>query len=547
MGIKTILETIFHAKPFRAIEAAVNKKIDNKLNKFIQPLNSATEELRNSILETKVLLDGRHLEEIRLLHLSFHEYKQIISNQETSFYQCFHSHIYPAFAKAISKIAGDEFKEICQYDLLMLLEIMQGYMFQGGTWQLNDEVARFNRPPLPSRPLGSTPATRLHKDRLKILIVAGMFPSIEHGGGLRLFDIISQLAEEHDVDLFSVYDPDLDQHSLGLLSNKLGQVKLVDVAAMTPANIQEWLSSLGRLPGHYHVIQCEYPHSVALIESLQSFGGKIGFTFMECMTKSFLIKMQNAIHEKDFVNLGPFIKWFWKISAAEMQAMAAADFTIAVTPEDADFLERVTGRRPEVIPTCLSPSEVINKVQSSKHIKPEGNTVVFLGYFGHFPNIDSGKWYLHHIHQEVKRHVPDYRFLVVGAGDTSELQKLSSHDASVEYTGRVDDIVPYIMQGKVCILPLISGAGIRGKLNQYSIAGRPSVSTTIGNLGLNYENGKSVLVADEPEDFAAAIVKLLTDDALNQRIAEQAHAYAEENFTWERHLARLVEIYREGK
>jgi glycosyltransferase involved in cell wall biosynthesis len=374
-----------------------------------------------------------------------------------------------------------------------------------------------------------------------------MFPSIEHGGGLRLFDIISQLAEEHEVDLFSVYDPDLDQHSLELLSTKLGQVKLVDVATMTPANIQEWLTSLERLPGHYHIIQCEYPHSVPLIESLRSFGGKIGFTFMECMTKSFLIKMRNAIHEKDFVNLGPFVKWFWKISAAEMQAMAAADFTIAVTPEDADFLERITGRRPEIIPTCLSPSEVINKVQSSKHIKPEGNTVVFLGYFGHFPNIDSGKWYLNHVHQEVKRHIPDYRFLVVGAGDTSELQKLSSHDASVEYTGRVDDIVPYIMQGKVCILPLISGAGIRGKLNQYSIAGRPSVSTTIGNLGLNYEDGKSVLIADEPRYFAAAIVKLLTDDALNQKIATQAQAYAEENFTWERHLARLVEIYCEGK
>lgn len=544
MSFKAIFKKIYQTKPFRTIESELNRKIDNKLNKFIQPLTSVTEELHHSIIETKNVLDGRHLEELRLLHLSFHEYKQIISNQESSFYQCFHSYIYPAFSKAISKIAGDEFAEICRYDSLLLLEIMQGYTFQGGIWQLNDEVARFNHPPLPTRPIESTSNTLHPKNRLKVLIVTGMFPSIEHGGGLRLFDIISQLAENHDVDLFSVYNSDLDLHSLDLLSNKLGQVKLVDVAAMTPDSIKKWLSSLGRLPGHYHVIQCEYPHSVPLIESLRSFGGKIGFTFMECMTKSFLIKMRNAIHEKDFANLGLFIKWFWKISAAEMQAMTSADFTIAVTPEDADFLERVTGRRPEVIPTCLSPSEVINKVQAGKHIKPEDNTVVFLGYFGHFPNIDSGKWYLTHVHHEVKRHVPDYRFLVVGAGDTSELQKISSNDPSVEYTGRVDDIVPYIMRGKVCILPLISGAGIRGKLNQYSIAGRSSVSTTIGNLGLNYEDGKSVLVADEPENFAAAIITLLNDDALNQKIAAQAQAYAEGNFTWERHISRLLEIYR---
>ena len=564
MAIMTFLQKLYHSKPFLAIRAEINGKIDNKLNEFIAPVNHRIDSLeyttRQSIedahqqTELKLRqeltqLDFRHLEEIRLLHESLLQEKQILTNQAYTFHHYFHAYIYPQFSAALSRILGDEYQHLNQYSILILLEILKNYMPHGGIWKFHGEVQGFDESKaLPEKRPLSQPEMETSNNapcrRLKILIVSGMFPSIEHGGGLRLFDIISHLAGSHDIDLFSVFDEKIDQYSLARLQGRLAAVKLVGQDGMNESTVTAWLTELGRKPGHYDVVQCEYLHSIPLLGPLRPYGGKIGFTFMECLAKSYLIKINNLIASQEFEQLEDFCQLFWTYAVAERTALNEADFCIAVTQEDSTMLQRMGGALPHIIPTCLSPSEIIDKVEQHKEITSQAGTVVFLGYFGHFPNIDSGRWYLENIHPRVKEAVPDYRFLVVGAGDTTPLQELSLGDATVEYSGRVDDITPYILKAQVCVLPLISGAGIRGKLNQYSIAGRPSVTTTIGNLGLNYEDGSEVLVADRPEAFAEAVIKLLTDQQLNRSIAEKARLKAENNFTWPVHLARLLQIYQ---
>lgn len=557
MGLRTILDKMYNTRPFLAIRKELNRKIDkkihrvieplldNKLNEVVQPLNSALGGIKDQLHDTRHFLDGRHFDLVRLLHRTIDEHAAIVRNQSYTMYPGLQAALYPAFLQILKKISGEDHQDLLGCAHLLLLEIARQYhMIPGGIWQLDHEINLFNAPPPALLERSVPPADAPVVGRLKILVVSGMFPCVEHGGGLRLFDIVDQLAGEHEIDLFSIYMPELDQQSLARLEGKLGEVKLLDEVDFTSANLLDWLNGLGRAAGHYHVIQCEYPLSARLIPTARPYGRKIGFTFMECVTKSYLIKLRNSIADNDFTHLGQQALSFWEFAVAEMAAARTTDFQIAMTPEDAANITRISGVQPAIVPTCLSPSEVISRVEACRGAAPEGDTVTFLGYFNHFPNIDGVKWYLANVHQAVKRQVPGYRFLVVGAGDTSALQKISGADPSVVYTGRVDDITPHILRGKVCVLPLISGAGIRGKLNQYSIAGRPSVTTTIGNLGLNYQDGQTVLVADSPEDFALAIVRLLTDAELNRTIAAQAQAFAQANFTWERHLARLLEIYR---
>lgn len=551
MGLKSILNKIFRTGPLWSIRSELNLKVDNKFNEFIQPLNSAIHDTQNLLQDTKNLLhDAINLQQntVNLIHdasnLAIVQHRQVLSNQDTAFYHAWFSLIHPSFAQALAKMAGGDYRDILPGSHLLLMEIARYYLLQKeGLWQLNHEIARFNTTPGP-RPPRPASAPRAN-GRTKLLIVSGMFPSIEHGGGLRLFDIISQLPDDLTIDLFSVYTPAIDEHSYQLLAGRFDQVKLLgEEEFVEPENFLSWLAGLGRQSVYYDIIQCEYPQSTKLLETVRPFGQKIGFTFMECITKSYLIKLRNSIAEKDFASLGRLSESFWEFAVGELKAAQDTDFQIAVTPEDADFVESVSGVRPEIIPTCLSPTQVVDRIEACPDPGPEGDTVVFLGYFGHFPNIDGVKWYMNGVHREVKRQVPGYRFLVVGAGGDEDFKKLLAGDPSVSYTGRVDDIIPHILRGKVCVLPLISGAGIRGKLNQYSLAGRPSVTTTIGNLGLDYTNGESVLVADTQETFAAAIVRLLTDDGFNRNVTARAKAYAREHFTWGRHLGRLVEIYR---
>ncbi|MFC1896922.1 glycosyltransferase family 4 protein, partial [Thermodesulfobacteriota bacterium] len=510
--------------------------VTNKLNDFIQPENGALVAIRTQLTDI-----------INILHdstnLTIVQHKQVIDKQEEAFYHSWFGLIYSDFHKVLEQLAGNSYREVLSFSHLLFMEISRSYLISGEIWQLGYEINLFKTLP-PSQQQSKSYVTDNKPGRMKILVVSAMFPSIEHGGGNRLFDIISELSAEHEVALFSAYMPEADKYSMELLKHNVCEMNLVDEESLNHQTILEWLSDLNRKHGHYHVIQCEYPNSVALIDTLRPFGLKVGFTYMECVTKSYLIRLQNSIRETDFVNIGQLARSFWEFAVEELEAALKTDFQIAVTPEDADFIELASGIRPDIIPTCLSQSQVIDRFEKCKNIEPQGNTVVFLGYFNHFPNIDGVKWYVRNIHQEVKNKVPDYRFLVVGAGDTNELKKLTSEDDSVVYTGRVDDIAPEIMRGKVCVLPLISGAGIRGKLNQYSLANRPSVSTTIGNTGLEYEDGETVLIADTPEDFAEAVVKLLTDNNLNRNMANKAKSHAEENFTWDSHIERLKEIYR---
>lgn len=453
----------------------------------------------------------------------------------------------PDFIKAMELIFAGESQYDQSYTPLILLELIRKYMYEGGIWQLRQEINDLLRNKNPLEIDKNTQVLTVDRP-LRILVVSGLFPAIQHGGGLRLFDILHGLAAEHEVDLYSVYNREKDLHSLELIKDKLDNIWLIDDEQMidhevTKNDIENWLKDIGKNDHYYDVIQLEYPHTIYLTNFMKQYGGKVGFTFMECLTKSNVIKIQEMQTSNNLSEMSKFAGDLWRFAISEKFALENADFLIAVTPEDADFLERLCPRRPQVVPTCLSDLEIISKVEVST-VKAENGCVAFLGYFGHYPNIDSMKWYLTDIHPLLKSKLPEYKLLVIGAGDTSQLKELAREDDRVEFTGRVDDVIPYIQKASVCILPLITGAGIRGKLNQYSIAGRPSVSTTIGNKGLNYEHNVSVMIANEAPDFANAVMQLLTDNNKNSAMAAQAKTYAQANFTWDRHLKTLVEIFR---
>lgn len=453
-----------------------------------------------------------------------------------------------AFAKLVAKVFHDDLALVQDYADLLLLEVAKHYRHPGGLWELQKELLRFDeehRSKMVQEKVWRRPAPR-KEGRLKILVVSGMFPCLEHGGGLRLFDIIRALATEHEVDIFSVFEEKLDRLSLELLQERLHAVKLVSDAEMRFEHLQQWLAELGKEFGDYDVVQFEYPHAIHFLPQVKKFGVRTGYTFMECQTKSLAIYLFNLIKESRFDEIPRLVERFWHQLVLEKMAVDHADFLVTVTRGDARAVEELGPVRSHVIPTCISNYAILDKIEANAGIVAEEQTVVFVGYYDHYPNLDGMVWYLKEVHPMVKAHLPGYKIYVVGRGNVSSLQALSQDDPSVVYTGRVECVVPHILRAKAAILPLINGAGIRGKLNQYAVAGRPSVSTTIGNHGLPYVDEESVLVANDPGKFAHDLIRLLTDQELYERLQRNSQQLAREHFTWPNHLARLVELYRGG-
>lgn len=371
---------------------------------------------------------------------------------------------------------------------------------------------------------------------LKILYISGVLPTIVHGGGLRLIDIISELSKKHEVDLFTICRTEQEKDLIDQIGKSVKNVGLAQSISME--KLERWLKGIGKDKNNYYdIIQLEYINTANLVCGAKKYGKKVGYTFMECLTKKSAIDIKNDL-QKNTDPTNSIIN-FINHASAENYISQKADFTIALTPEDKDFVTKFNGNIPSVVTTGISPI-IKNEQTGENKIR---YSVAFVGYFNHRPNTEGMLWYFEKIHHIVKNKIPDYKIAIVGYGDTTELKKINPNDGSVIFTGFVDNISEYINSAKICISPLISGAGMRGKINQYSILGKPCVSTDIGLEGTPYVHQESVLKADDPQRFAEYIIELLTNNQLYEKISKNCRKVADDNFDWEKSIEKLESIY----
>lgn len=202
----------------------------------------------------------------------------------------------------------------------------------------------------------------------------------------------------------------------------------------------------------------------------------------------------------------------------ERAVYAAADALVAVSDVDADAMRELA---PDV------PVGVVSLVHSFPSVSadPEGREgLLFVGNFHHIPNVDAVTDFCASTWPLVRRRLPGVQLTLVGTGPPAEVQALAAPDVAV--TGWVPSVDPYLDRARISIAPLRYGAGVKGKIGEAIAAGVPVVTTTIGAEGMGFVDGEHVLVADEPEAFADAIVRLYHDEDLWRRLASQAPVHA---------------------
>ena len=147
----------------------------------------------------------------------------------------------------------------------------------------------------------------------------------------------------------------------------------------------------------------------------------------------------------------------------------------------------------------------------------ERRDMLFVGGFGHRPNVDAINWYAREVWPHVRRRLPDARTLVIGSAMTEAVHSLAGN--GIETLGHVPDLAPHLQRSRLSIAPLRFGAGVKGKINAAQASGLPVVATSIAVEGMNLESGRDVLVADTAEAFADAVVRLHEDETLWTRVA----------------------------
>jgi len=128
---------------------------------------------------------------------------------------------------------------------------------------------------------------------------------------------------------------------------------------------------------------------------------------------------------------------------------------------------------------------------------------------------------------------------------TAEQRALLPAANGVEFTGYVDDIRAVIARHAVEVCPIREGGGTRLKILEALALGVPVVSTTKGAEGLILSNGKHLLLADTPMDFALATSRLLSDPPLARHLGEAGRQAVLAHYDWQVIIPRLEEVLTE--
>ena len=143
---------------------------------------------------------------------------------------------------------------------------------------------------------------------------------------------------------------------------------------------------------------------------------------------------------------------------------------------------------------------------------------LFIGGFQHTPNVDAVRFFVQKIYPFVRRRLPDARFYIIG--DKAPVEIVSLADDNIIITGLQRDARPFFDSIKLSVAPLRFGAGVKGKINQSMGLGVPVVATSTAVEGAELRNGEDILVADEPEAFANALITLYESEDLWNRLSE---------------------------
>lgn len=214
--------------------------------------------------------------------------------------------------------------------------------------------------------------------------------------------------------------------------------------------------------------------------------------------------------------------------AYELRSMQRLDAIVPISEADAaDF--RTLGVTP---PMYVVPCGVtVNP--ASDAARP--GTVGFIGSLDFLPNQDAVRWILDELWPRVVEQEPAARLSIAGSSPPAWLRE--------RVHGDIADAVMFFRENAVIIAPLFAGGGMRIKVLEAMALGKAVVATTIGAGGIDVEDGRDIVLADDAASFANAVVRLLREPGTAARIGEAARAKAAQRYDSDTLARGLLRFY----
>jgi polysaccharide biosynthesis protein PslH len=251
--------------------------------------------------------------------------------------------------------------------------------------------------------------------------------------------------------------------------------------------------------------------------------------------------VEHKIWEELYQNTSNYLKKYYlkylskKLKKSEIAALNAVDGIAAISPNDLEYFQSVSGTKSTYIPFGIDVSEF--KQQKNTKL----NALFFLGAFDWLPNKNGINWFVNNVFPEIAKHYPETKLYIAGKSLKKNINIYNNKNIVTE--GEVESSVEFMKKHDVLVVPLLEGSGIRIKILEAMSLKKPVIATTKAADGLNVINKENILMADTPQDFINAVT-YLNNTGNYDKIAENGFQFVKNNYSSQAAINKLILFYK---
>ena len=364
--------------------------------------------------------------------------------------------------------------------------------------------------------------------RRRVAVLSPYCPyPLAHGGAVRIFHLLREMAREFDVELLAFTDADPEAAPL---LEFCARVVLVEKpryreprwSTLLPPEVYEFGSPAmrraldrERREFGFQTLQVEYTQ-------LAEYGGDI----LVEHDVTFDLFAQIARRRRALPAAWDLYRW----RRFEMRQASRYRRVVVMSKKDAELLG------PTVRTAVIENGVDLDRFRP----RPEtpGQRLLFIGSFRHFPNIEAYRYFTSQVWPYLRDKFPEMSLTVVAGPDPLTYWRAFTDSPEpaagdrIRLLAFVADVRPLYEQANLVIVPTTVSAGTNVKVLEAMAMQRAVVSTPSGCAGLGLLHGHSMWEADTAEAFAAGIATLITDPERRRQIAQAAYDHAVRNFGW---------------
>ena len=228
----------------------------------------------------------------------------------------------------------------------------------------------------------------------------------------------------------------------------------------------------------------------------------------------------------------------------ERELVRSANIVTAVSTVDMTYFLSLTTNKSKVMrfSNTIDLNDFKHLIEPT--IKLKLPCVLLLGTFGHqnSPMDRAAKWLTRKIMPLVWKRVPNLHLYIIGLN--AHLTQSSLEGENVTVVGSPPSVLPYLKQATATLVPLRFESGTRFKIVESGAASVACISTTLGAEGLDISDKENILIADNEEDFAKAIIDVATIPNLAEILGSKLHSLVKKNYSLDTQLNEAKTIIK---